>query len=116
MPIFQPLVRSSYKHEEDMQRLQIFLFQLAEEGKLLVLDSEFISRYQEQEGLNAQEVEKMLDQAELEDIILKTRRDFVNFKSLCFISLKLDIVSHQCVTWVLRSLKTDEMAPTEKAI
>jgi len=92
------------------------LFELAEEGKLLILDADFVHLYSEHLGLSGQEVEKILDQAELEDIILKTRRDFVNFKSLCFISLKLDIVSHQCITWVLKSLKLDEMAPTEKAI
>jgi hypothetical protein len=99
-----------------MQCLQEFLFTLAEDGKLLILDSEFAQLYSEHTALSTHEIEKVLDQAELENIILKTRRDFVKFKSLCFISLKLEIVSHQCITWILKSLKMDEMAPTEKAI
>jgi len=63
-----------------------------------------------------QTVEKLLEQSELEGIVLKTKREFINIKTLCFISLKLDIVSHESITWVLKSLKIDEMAPTEKAI
>jgi hypothetical protein len=62
------------------------------------------------------EVEKILEVAELEGIIHKTKRYFLNIKTLCFISLKLEIVSHECITWVLASLKSDEMTPTEKAV
>jgi len=48
--------------------------------------------------------------------VLKTKREFINIKTLSFISLKLDIISHESIAWVLKSLKIDEMAPTEKAI
>lgn len=37
-------------------------------------------------------------------------------KTLSFISLQLEIITHECVTWVLTSLKKDEMTPTERAI
>lgn len=37
-------------------------------------------------------------------------------KTLCFISLQLEIISHECIHWVLQSLKKDEMTPTEKAV
>ena len=37
-------------------------------------------------------------------------------KTLSFISLQLEIISHECVQWVLQSLKKDEMTPTEKAV
>lgn len=37
-------------------------------------------------------------------------------KTLSFISLQLDIISHECIVWVLASLKKDEMTPTERAI
>jgi len=32
------------------------------------------------------------------------------------VSLKLDIFSKECVSWVLTSLRDNEMIPTEKAI
>lgn len=37
-------------------------------------------------------------------------------KTLSFISLKLDIISHECIQWVLYSLRKDEMTPIERAI
>ena len=37
-------------------------------------------------------------------------------KTMSFISLRLDIITHECITWVLASLKRDEMTPTERAI
>lgn len=37
-------------------------------------------------------------------------------KSLSFISLQLEIVTNQCLVWVLASLKKDQMTPTERAI
>jgi len=37
-------------------------------------------------------------------------------KSLNFISLQLEIISHECIWWVLQSLRKDEMTPTEKAV
>ncbi len=37
-------------------------------------------------------------------------------KTLCFVSLQLDMISHECITWVLTSLKLDEMTPTERAV
>ena len=49
-------------------------------------------------------------------IIHKTKRNFASMKTLIFVSLKLDIISHQCLYWVLISLRKDEMTPTEKAI
>lgn len=37
-------------------------------------------------------------------------------KTLSFISLQLEIVTNQCLVWVLGSLKKDQMTPTERAI
>lgn len=37
-------------------------------------------------------------------------------KTMSFISLRLEIITHECLTWVLLSLKKDEMTPTERAI
>ena len=58
----------------------------------------------------------MVDFAEKEEIIQKTVRNFSNLKTLCFISLKLDVLSYECLKWVLISLRSNEMTPSERAI
>jgi transcriptional accessory protein Tex/SPT6 len=35
---------------------------------------------------------------------------------LKFISLKLDTISYECLNWVLKSLRCNEMTPSERAI
>ena len=35
---------------------------------------------------------------------------------MCFISLKLEVISYETIMWALRSLQRDEMTPTEKAV
>jgi len=35
---------------------------------------------------------------------------------MCFISLKLDIISYECLGWTLRSLAKDELTPSLKGI
>jgi hypothetical protein len=58
----------------------------------------------------------LIDFAEKEEIIQKTVRNFSNLKTLCFISLKLDVLSYECLKWVLISLRSNEMTPSERAI
>jgi len=49
-------------------------------------------------------------------IIQRTIRKFSNLKTLSFISLKLEVISYECLSWVIKSLKLDDMTPSEKAI
>ncbi len=49
-------------------------------------------------------------------VVHQTIRKFATMKTLVFISLKLDIVSDECISWVLQSLRNDDMTPTERAI
>jgi hypothetical protein len=37
-------------------------------------------------------------------------------QTLCFVSLQLDVISYECLQWVLYSLRRDEMSPTERAV
>jgi hypothetical protein len=50
------------------------------------------------------------------DIIQRTIRNFASLKTLSFLSLKLEVMSFECIKWVLISLKNDEMTPSVKAI
>jgi len=58
----------------------------------------------------------LIDIAEQQGVIHQTKRNFVKMKTMSFISLKLDIITHECLAWVLASLKRDEMTPSERAI
>ena len=49
-------------------------------------------------------------------IVQRTIRKFSNLKTLSFISLKLEVISYECLSRVIRSLKIDDMTPSEKAI
>ena len=53
---------------------------------------------------------------EVYGIFYQTRRQFSNLPTLTFISLKLDIISHECIQWVLYSLRKDKFTPTEKGV
>ena len=58
----------------------------------------------------------MMEIAESNGIVHQTKRNFAKMKTLSFVSLQLEIISHECITWVLTSLRKDEMTPTEKAV
>jgi uncharacterized membrane protein YwzB len=58
----------------------------------------------------------LLEKAESAGIIFTTERQFGQSKEIVYISLKLDILSLESIFWVLRSLKTDEMTPNERAV
>lgn len=59
---------------------------------------------------------ELLNEAEKQGIIHKTIRNFANEVTLCFVSLRIEIISYECISWVLRSLSQDEMTPSEKTI
>ena len=67
-------------------------------------------------NLSDDDFDKLIDACEKSQLVQKTIRNFSNIKTLHFISLKLDIISLECLQWVLKSLRRDEMMPSEKAI
>ena len=58
---------------------------------------------------------QLIQKCEKYGIIHTTKRQFGNKEQL-FHSLNLDLISHESILWCLRSLKNDEMTPSEKAI
>ena len=64
---------------------------------------------------DTEEVDQLLAKAESTDIVHKTMRQFGN-KVQEFFSLTFEIISVECLDWVLKSLQKDEMTPNEKAI
>ena len=67
-------------------------------------------------NLGQNKIHESIGIAEELGIIQRTIRKFSNLKTLSFISLKLEIISYECISWVIKSLKIDDMTPSEKAI
>ena len=61
------------------------------------------------------QIRSFLGKAENLGIIHLTKRQF-GAKVISFYSMKLEILSLECLTWVLRSLRRDEMCPNERAV
>ena len=51
--------------------------------------------------------DELIDACEKNSLLQKTIRNFSNIKTLHFLSLKLDIISLECLQWVLKSLRLD---------
>ena len=88
---------------------------MASDGILLILEEEFTSTIAYRLP-NKSLIPNLLEIALKEGIIQRTLRKFTNFKTVSFISLMLQIVSHESLCWTIKSLKKDEMSPTSKAI
>ena len=58
----------------------------------------------------------VIEKAENHGIIHQTIRNFANSHKIELVSLKITILSHECLQWVITSLRRDEMTPTEAAI
>jgi hypothetical protein len=62
------------------------------------------------------ELGELIKEAEKLGVIQQTVRNFSLKKKEVFISLKLEVVSLEAISWILASLRKNEMIPTEKAI
>jgi hypothetical protein len=60
---------------------------------------------------------QVVERGEKLGILQITHRQFGgSYRTISYVSLKLEIMSHESLMWILMSLKKDEMAPNEKAI
>ena len=111
IPMYQPYVmvdiKGNNKIENQILDVQKMLRSLAEEGHLMIETEELLQKLQN----NIQLIKKW----EKYGVIHTIKRQFGNKEQL-YHSLNLDLISHESILWCLRSLKNDEMAPSEKAI
>jgi len=112
-----------------MLLLQKELFDFARKGDLLIdyetFKSSLISKHQFKGTVTPfrlifisldKQCRDLINLAEEQGIIHQTKRNFANMRTLSFVSLQLDLISHECIHWVLCSLRNDEMTPTERAV
>jgi hypothetical protein len=111
IPVYQPFVKVDRKFtsklENQLLEVQKLLRSAAEEGNLMLESSDLLNMIDNNHQL--------IKKCENNGIIHTTHRQFGNKKQV-FHSLNLDLISHESILWCLRSLKRDEMTPTEKAI
>ena len=101
---------------QEMKRIQILLFELAKSGELLVLKDDFVSLMKERFKYTDEKCQHAIEKAEHHGIIHHTVRLFANSNKIELVSLKITVLSHECLEWVITSLARDEMTPTEAAI
>lgn len=133
VPVKQPIIRITQPNQkyqrrdrneenrqlddnEEMKRIQLLLFDLAGHGELLVLKENFISRMKEKWNYSDEKCQSVIERAESHGIVHQTIRNFANSQKIELVSLKIQVMSHQCLQWVITSLRRDEMTPTEAAI
>jgi len=99
--------------------LQRELHRLANEGDLLIPKGKFLDLVIKllKNSVFFAESESVLREAEQNNILHVTLRKFEGYpEKQEFISLNLEYLSLESLTWVLKSIKKDAMTPTEKII
>ena len=97
-------------------RLLDFLKSYANQGKIMSEVNTLINRFQHYAIVKAEQARSAVQAVLSADLIHTTNRSFGTVKTLSFVSLKADCLSLELLLWTLRSLKNDEMLPTERAI
>ena len=97
--------------------LQAELRKLAVEGELIILKEHLIPLISDTitKEFN-KKPEHVLEKADQAGIIHITVRKFADNQPFTYIGLKLDTITIESLGWVAKSIKRDEMAPTEKLI
>jgi len=114
-PVMQRFVR---KAEQDASHDQLLsaLKELAEKGQIMHETREFVQYFSQKFRISSDRTMEIINSASRLDIVHLTERQFGNIKSMSFISMKLSSLSLESLLWTLRSLRLDEMIPTERAI
>lgn len=103
--------------QEPMHEVFIgYLTEMANEGELMTEYSNAIKIFQQRARVSYDIATQWLKSGERLELFMITQRQFGAMRTVNFVSLKLDTMSLEALLWILRSLKRDEMIPTERAI
>lgn len=114
-PLYQHFIRK-FGQESSHDNIISALKELAEKGQIMHDYAYFVRFFSQKFRYTAEKAHDIIRSADKIGLIHLTDRQFGNLKSINFISLKLDSLSLESLLWTLRSLKNDEMMPTERAI
>ena len=110
---------SSHKPSEieaHIKNVQLLLFEMAESGELLVDKNDFFEKLATKFDYTNEKCEFALNLTLDLDIVHETVRNFTQTKRIELISLKIETMSLQLLSWVITSLKRDDMTPLDSAI
>mmetsp|Transcript_7372 Transcript_7372/g.7229 ORF Transcript_7372/g.7229 Transcript_7372/m.7229 type:complete len:705 (-) Transcript_7372:36-2150(-) len=105
-----------YGHESACEIVINSLKELAETGLIMHDAAWFTRALAQRHQFSVDRAADYINLAQRAGIIHVNERQFGNVKSIKFCSFKLESVSLESLLWVLRSLRIDEMMPTERAI
>lgn len=114
-PVYQHMVRR--EGQTASHDLLIHLMrELAETGSLMTSLEELAGLLSKQCGMSSEHAMFTLKSAVQLRLVNVTERKFGKLKEVAYASLLLKSLSLEGLLWTLRSLKVDEMMPTERAI
>jgi OST-HTH Associated domain/OST-HTH/LOTUS domain len=114
-PIYQNFQRKkgqTYSHDH----LLTYLKELADLG-IIMHESGWLSKnFASKSRISIEKALNTIRESERLGHLHTTERGFCDLKTMFFTSLKLESISLEILLWTLRSLKIDEMLPTERAV
>jgi hypothetical protein len=115
LPVYQNFHRSkgqSYSHD----LLITMMKELAEKGQIMNDAGWLCKSFSQKARLTMEASRDIIKEAERFGHVHTIERSFTDLKTICFTCLKIDSLSCESLTWALRSLKADEMLPSERAV
>eukprot|EP00825_Cyclidium_porcatum_P005158 TRINITY_DN1246_c0_g1_i2.p1 TRINITY_DN1246_c0_g1~~TRINITY_DN1246_c0_g1_i2.p1 ORF type:complete len:390 (-),score=46.64 TRINITY_DN1246_c0_g1_i2:116-1285(-) len=115
--VFQNIKRAdNFEKNNILISVQKYLFNLAEEGTLMVNQDNIINFLKQEIKIDDTDYEPILQQALLSGILHKQMRIIQSNQNIILYGLYLDNLSLQSLNWTIQSLKVDCLTPTEKII
>ena len=114
-PVYQNFVRKkgqTYAHDH----LLTYLKEFADSGVIMHDAGWLCKSFAQKSRISIEQASLIIRELEKLGHLHPTERTFCDLKTMFFTSLKLDSLSLECLLWTLRSLKIDEMLPTERAV
>ena len=114
-PVYQIFSRKK-NQTLSQDHLLTYLKELSDSG-LIMHDSSWLCKVLAQRSrVSVSQSANIIKELEALGHIHSTERVFCDLKTMYFSSLKIESLSFESLLWALRSLKVDEMLPTERAI
>lgn len=102
----------TYAHDH----LLTFLKELADTGVIMHDAGWLCKNFAQKSRISIEQSSLIIRELEKIGHVHTTERSFCDLKTMFFTSLKLESLSLEGLLWTLRSLKIDEMLPTERAV
>lgn len=114
-PVYQNFLRKkgqTYAHDH----LLTYLKELADTGAIMHDAGWLCKNFAQKLRISIEQATLIIKEVEKIGHVHTSERTFCDLKTMFFTSLKLESLSLEVLLWTLRSLKTDEMLPTERAV